>query len=132
MFAAPRLYLALADDGLFPRRLSTPHPALGTPVAAIAVQAALGSLLVILGTFGEIVAYFVFATVAFIALSVAALWVLPKEVARVPFARLGGAIFVALAVLLLVLLLLGRPVPALSGVGVVALGALAYQLVARR
>ncbi len=129
MFAAPRLYLALADDRLFPRRLGTPHPSLGTPVAAIAVQAALGSLLVILGTFGEIVAYFIFATVAFIVLSVASLWVLPKESPRVPFARLGGAVFVALATLLLIVLLLGRPVPSLSGVAVVALGALVYETV---
>lgn len=44
-----------------------------------------------------------------------------------PFARLGGAVFVALGGLLLVVLLLGRPVPALSGVAVVALGALVYE-----
>ncbi len=132
MFAAPRLYIALADDGLFPRRLGTPHPSLGTPVAAIAVQAALGSLLVILGTFGEIVAYFMFATVAFIALSVAALWILPGKAPTVPFSRPGSALFVALATLLLVVLLLGRPVPSLSGVGVVALGAVIYETVKRR
>ncbi|HEY7817453.1 MAG TPA: amino acid permease [Vicinamibacteria bacterium] len=125
MFAAPRLYLALADDGLFPRRL-------GTRAAATFVQAALGSLLVILGTFGEIVAYFIFATVFFITLSVAALWVLPKEDPRVPFARLGGGIFVALAAVLLIVLLLGRPVPSLAGVAVVALGAVVYESVKRR
>ncbi len=127
LLAAPRLYLALAEDGLFPRRLAQRHPSLGTPVRAVALQAALASLLVTLGTFGEIVAYFIFATVAFIALSVAALWVLPEEPPRVPFARLGGAVFVALAGVLLVVLLLGRPVPALSGVAVVALGALVYE-----
>jgi APA family basic amino acid/polyamine antiporter len=129
MLAAPRLYLALADDGLFPRRLAERHPVLGTPVRAIALQASLGAVLVMLGTFGEIIAYFIFATVVFIALSVAALWVLPKETPRVPFARLGGATFLALAVLLLVVLLLGRPVPALSGVAVVAFGALVYEAV---
>jgi hypothetical protein len=36
-------------------------------------------------------------------------------------------VFVALAAVLLVVLLLGRPVPALSGVAVVALGALVYE-----
>ena len=132
MLAAPRLYLALAEDGLFPRSLARRHPSLGTPVRAIALQAGLASLLVTLGTFGEIVAYFIFATVGFIALSVAALWILPRKDLRVPFARFGGAVFVALAAVLLVVLLLGRPVPALSGVAVVALGALFYRTVGRR
>ncbi len=131
MLAAPRLYLALAEDGLFPRSLARLHPSLGTPVRAIALQAGLASLLVTLGTFGEIVAYFIFATVGFIALSVAALWLLPAESPRVPFARLGGAVFVALAAVLLVVLLLGRPVPALSGVAMVALGALVYRTLER-
>ncbi len=85
-----------------------------------------------LGTFGEIVAYFIFATVAFIALSVAALWFLPEEPPRVPFAKLGGSVFIALASVLLVVLLLGRPMPALSGVAVVAFGALVYRAVEKR
>ncbi|MGH9388593.1 MAG: APC family permease, partial [Vicinamibacteria bacterium] len=132
LLAAPRLYLALAEDGLFPRRLARRHPSLGTPVLAIALQAVLASLLVIVGTFGEIVVYFMFATVAFIALSVAALWFVPERTAGVPLARLGGAVFVALAAVLLVVLLLGRPVPALSGVAVVALGAVVYRTLERR
>jgi APA family basic amino acid/polyamine antiporter len=132
MFAAPRLYVALADDGLFPRRLAAPHASLGTPVAAIAVQAGLGTLLVILGTFGEIVAYFIFATVGFIALSVAALWMLPSRAPRVPFAKAGGAVFLALATLLLVVLLLGRPLPSLAGVVVIALGAVVQRAVKKR
>jgi APA family basic amino acid/polyamine antiporter len=132
LLAAPRIYVALAEDRLFPRSLARRHPTLGTPVASIALQAVLASLLVTLGTFGEIVAYFIFATVAFIALSVVALWLLPDEPPRVPFAKLGGAVFVALASVLLVVLLLGRPVPALSGVAVVAFGALVYRAVEKR
>ncbi len=131
MLAAPRLYLALAEDGLFPRWLAHLQPRLQTPARAIALQAGLASLLVTVGTFGEIVAYFIFATVLFIVLSVTALWVLPKESQRVPYSRLGGAIFVLLAGVLLAVLLLGRPVPALSGVAVVLLGAVAYRAVQR-
>lgn len=129
LLAAPRLYLALAADGLFPRALARLHPTLQTPVRAIAIQAALAILLVTLGTFGEIVAYFIFATVLFIVLSVVALWILPAEKPRVPFARLGGAVFVVLAGVLLAVLLLGRPVPALSGLAIVGLGAIVYEFV---
>lgn len=132
LLAAPRLYLALAEDGLFPRALARRHPSLGTPVRAIVLQAALACLLVVVGTFGEIVVYFMFVTVAFITLSVAALWRLPPESPRVPYSKLGGAVFVALAIVLLAVLLLGRPVPALTGVAVVVLGALVYEKVKKR
>jgi APA family basic amino acid/polyamine antiporter len=132
LLAAPRLYLALAEDGLFPRALAVRHRTLGTPVRAIGVQGALAILLVTVGSFGEILVYFMFATVAFIAASVGALWVLPAPepaLSRFPFARAGGAVFLALAGVLLVVLLLGRPIPALSGAAVVALGALVYEVV---
>jgi APA family basic amino acid/polyamine antiporter len=135
MLAAPRLYVAMAADGLFPRRLGRRHPRLGTPLGAIAVQAALASLLVAVGTFGQIVTYFLFATVAFIALSVAALFVLPPPppgAFRAPARRLGAATFVTLAAVLLVLLLVGQPVSAGLGAAVVALGVPAYGLLQRR
>jgi APA family basic amino acid/polyamine antiporter len=132
LLAAPRLYLALAEDGLFPRALARRHPTLGTPVRAIAFQGALACLLVVVGTFGEIVVYFMFVTVAFITLSVAALWRLPQDIPRVPYSKLGGAVFVALAIVLLVVLLLGRPVPALTGLAVVVMGAVVYEVVKKR
>jgi APA family basic amino acid/polyamine antiporter len=135
MLAAPRLYVAMAGDGLFPRRLGRLHPRLGTPLGAIAVQATLACLLVAVGTFGQIVTYFMFATVAFITLSVAALFVLPPPPAgtfRAPARRLAAATFVTLATVLLALLLLGRPVSAGLGAAVVLLGVPVYGLLQRR
>lgn len=134
MLASPRVYVALARDGLFPRRLARLHPRFGTPAAAIALQAALASLLVAVGTFSEIVAYFVFVTVAFIAASVAGLYRLPASPAgfRTPLRRLTPAVFVALSVLLLALLLAGKPMQALLGVAVVSLGAPVYAGLRRR
>ncbi len=59
----PRLYYAMSRDGLFPASLGQLHPTRGTPVRAIALQAVLGSVLVALGSFDAIVAYFIFVTV---------------------------------------------------------------------
>ena len=128
MLASPRLYVALARDGLFPVRIARLHPRFGTPAAAVGVQAALAVLLVALGTFADIVAYFVFVTVAFIAASVAGLYRLPAATHgfRTPLRRLTPAVFVGLSVLLLALLLAGKPAQALLGVGVVSLGAPVY------
>ncbi|HET9314095.1 MAG TPA: amino acid permease, partial [Vicinamibacteria bacterium] len=122
MLSAPRVYLALASDGLFPTGLARLHPRLGTPVAAIALQAALACLLIVVGTFSDIVAYFIFVTVAFIGASVAGLYRLapPESGYRTPMRLVTPAVFVGLSALLLVMLLAGRPVQALSGLAVVA------------
>jgi APA family basic amino acid/polyamine antiporter len=134
MLGSPRLYVALAHDGLFPARFGRLHPRLGTPATAIALQAALATVLVLVGTFSEIVAYFVFVTVAFIAASVASLYRLPPaaEGFRTPLRSLTPAVFVGLSVLLLALLAAGRPKQAFLGVAVVALGAPFYVLLRRR
>src|SRR5262245_4489255 len=134
MLGSPRLYVALGRDGLFPARFARLHPRLGTPATAIALQAALAIVLVLIGTFSEIVAYFVFVTVAFIAASVAALYRLPPaaEGFRTPLRSVTPAVFVFLSVLLLGLLAAGRPKQAFLGVVVVALGAPFYLVLRRR
>jgi APA family basic amino acid/polyamine antiporter len=128
MLQSPRLCVALAQNGLLPRRLARLHPRLGTPVTAIVLQAALAILLVTAGTFADIVAYFIFVTVAFIAASVAGLYRLPpaNEGFSTPLRRVTPALFLGLCALLLALLLVGKPVQALLGVFVVALGAPVY------
>jgi APA family basic amino acid/polyamine antiporter len=134
MLGSPRLYVALGRDGLFPARLARLHPRLGTPATAIALQAGLAIVLVLVGTFSEIVAYFVFVTVAFIAASVAGLYRLPPAALgfRTPLRSVTPAVFVGLSVVLLALLLAGRPRQALLGLGVVALGAPVYLGLRRR
>lgn len=131
MLAVPRLYLALARDGLFPRRLGWIHPRFGTPVAAIGVQVLFACLLVALGTFADIVAFFVFATILFIALSVAGLYRLgspPEGTFRTPWRAATPAVFVGLCAGVLLLLLAGRPLQSLLGLAVVTLGIPVYHL----
>ena len=62
-----------------PLRAAAVHPRFGTPARAIATQALLASVLVALGTFDTIVAYFVFITVVFIAVTVGAVFVLRRR-----------------------------------------------------
>src|SRR6266511_4451041 len=75
LMALPRAYFAMARDGLFFKAVAAVHPRFGTPARAIALQAALASLLVLLGNFGQIVSYFIFITVLFVGLTVAAVFV---------------------------------------------------------
>jgi APA family basic amino acid/polyamine antiporter len=132
----PRLYYAMGRDGLFPPALGALHPRFGTPARAIGLQATLAGVLVLIGTFEDIIAYFIFITVAFIALSVAGLYRLRRRGAsggyRTPGYPVTPAVFVGLAALLLVLLASARPRHALAGAAIVALGVPAHALVARR
>jgi APA family basic amino acid/polyamine antiporter len=139
IMSAPRVYFAMARDHMFFPAVAKLHPRFGTPALAIALQATLAVLLVLLGTFNQIVAYFIFVIVVFVALSVAALLVLRRRTTGAP----GGAyrttgypatpiIFLLLIALLLVLLASNNPRQVALGVGVVVLGLPVYYLFFRR
>ena len=135
MTMAPRVYYAMARDGAAPEWAGRVDERTGAPVRAILLQAALAALLVALGTFDEIVAYFVFATVAFLGLTVVGLIRLRRrspDRATTLFGHLASAFFLACIGLVLFLLAMGRPLQAALGVFVVSLGWPAYRLFVRR
>jgi APA family basic amino acid/polyamine antiporter len=125
--SAPRVYFAMARDGLFVRSVATLHPRYETPAYAIALQAVLASILVTVGSFNEIMSYFVFVVIVFIALTVIALFKLRRNGAHnvgylTPGYPLTPAIFLALLLVMLVLIGGDKPKQALLGVAVVSLG----------
>jgi basic amino acid/polyamine antiporter, APA family len=129
LMLAPRVYFAMARDGLFPAAAAAVHPRFGTPARAIGAQALLASVLVLFGTFDSIVAYFIFVTVAFIALTVAAVFVLHRRDAgwRAPGHPWPALIFLGMVGALLVLLVISNPLQAALGVAVVAIGIPVYR-----
>jgi basic amino acid/polyamine antiporter, APA family len=137
LMAAPRVYYAMARDGLFPRALATINPRTGTPARATAIQAGLASLLAASGTFEQILDYFMFPTVAFLALTAAGVYFAGAVPAGNPGARVPGhpitpLIFLVPTALLMVLLVVGNHLGALLGAGVVLLGIPVYHLVFAR
>ena len=137
MMAAPRVYYAMARDGLFLPGFAVLHPRFGTPARGIAVQAALGMVLVLSGTFDEILAYFIFVAVVFLALTIVGLLVLRSRsplfgVYRTPGYPVTPLLFLVPTLGLLVLLALGNPVRVFIGVAIVILGVPFYYLKFRR
>lgn len=128
MLASPRVYFAMARDGLFVPALAALHPRFGTPARAIAVQAVMASLLVASGSFEQVLAYFIFATVAFLALTVAAVYRLRPGTPEtsLPGYPITPLAFLVPALGLLVLLAMDNPARALLGLGIVALGIPVY------
>ena len=136
LMALPRVYYAMARDGVFLKSVAVVHPRFGTPARAIAIQAALASILVALGTFNQIIAYFVFVTVLFVGLTVAGLFRIRRRSPDGPYRTWGypltPALFLVLVALLLLLLGGHNPLQAALGVGIVGLGAPVYLLLYRR
>ena len=133
---APRVYVAMSDDGLFPQVLGSLNTTTRTPVPATALTAVLASLLVLAGNFQQIVSFFICTSLGFIALAAAALFVVKR---RTPDRRVGvpgypwtSALFVVLIIAVIALVALNRPWPAGAGFLLILLGLPAHSLFVSR
>jgi len=132
VLTGPRIYYAMARDGLFFRRAGEVDPRYRTPGKSIALQALWSSALVLSGTFEQLLTYVMFAIVLFSTLMVGAVIVLRKSWPDVPRAyRTWGSpvtplLFIVANVWILGNTLVQRPLESLSGLGIVALGVPAY------
>jgi APA family basic amino acid/polyamine antiporter len=137
IMSAPRVYFAMARDGLFFPAAAAIHPRFGTPARCIGLQAVLASVLVLSGTFEEIVSYFFFIVLVFIGLTVIGLFLLRRRDTRMlqystpgyPFTPI---VFLVLLLVMLFLLAAGQPKQSFLGVGVVLIGVPVYYLLFRR
>ena len=79
MLAAPRVFVAMADDRLFFRTVAKVHPSYGTPYVAIGLAAALGILFVLTRTFEQLADTFVLSIWPFYGLAIAGLYRLRRR-----------------------------------------------------
>ena len=78
MLANPRVFFAMAEDGLFFKSMAAVHPKFKTPVNAIVLAALLGVGFVLLRRFEDLADAFVTAILPFYVLGVAAIFVLRR------------------------------------------------------
>ena len=137
IMSAPRVYFAMARDGLFFPAAAAVHPRFHTPARSIAIQAILASILVLSGTFEEIISYFFFVVLVFIGLTVFGLFLLRRR-QRVsleystpgyPFTPI---VFLLLLCVMLFLLGVGQPKQSFLGLVVVLLGVPVYYAIFKR
>ena len=135
--AGPRIYYAMARDGVFFPAAARVHPRFGTPAVAIAAQTAWSCLLVLSGTFEQLLTYTGFAIVLFSAVAVCALFVLRWKTpeAHRPFRAWGypiaPAIFALASFAIVVNAIRGAPGPSAIGLLVMAGGIPLYWLMRR-
>jgi APA family basic amino acid/polyamine antiporter len=132
VLTTPRMYYAMARDGLFFERLASVHPRFGTPAFAIGALTVWAAALAASGTFSQLLTYAVFTGWIFYALGALAVMMLrrsePNAVRpfRVPGYPVTPLLFVVAAALLVINTIVTQPGISSIGLGFVALGAPAY------
>jgi APA family basic amino acid/polyamine antiporter len=131
ILSGPRLYWAMARDGLFFRDAGRLNRA-GVPARGLAIQGLWASLLTLSGTFSDLLDYVIFAAMLFYLLSVLGVFVLRRtrpEAPR-PYRALGypvvPALYIVSAAAMMAILLVWKPLYTWPGLGIVALGAPVY------
>jgi APA family basic amino acid/polyamine antiporter len=131
---APRLFYAMAKDGVFFARLADVHATYRTPAFAIVASGVWAALLAASGTFEQLLTYVVFAGWVFYALgALAVFWYrryrsdLPRPF-RVPGYPVTPILFVLSAAAIVGNTLVEQPGSALIGLGIVFLGVPAFLL----
>ncbi len=122
----PRVYFAMARDGYFFRFAAYVHPKSQVPSWSIVLQGLLGIIMVLSGTFDQILTFMGFALGIFPLLAVAALFRMKSPVHVAPL------VYLVLSACILVLAFLERPVESSIALGTVAVGIPFYMLFARR
>jgi APA family basic amino acid/polyamine antiporter len=112
---------------VFPARLAQFNERRGASPALTSIQVSLACLLILLGSFDQILGYFVPVTVFFLALSAAAILRLPRPppgdvVFRAPLHPLPILLFLLLIGSIVALFVIGQPTQTLLGAAVAAAG----------
>jgi len=136
---APRIYFAMANDGVFFKRVSEVHPRFHTPVFSIVIQSAWAITLIFLwGTYEKLISYVVFADWIFFALAALSIFVFRRRNPQVvrPYKTLGypftPLLFILLASLFVVYTLIEKPVESGAGLLFLGLGVPVYYFWKRR
>jgi APA family basic amino acid/polyamine antiporter len=137
-FVGPRVYYAMARDGLFVPAAARVHPRYRTPAVAIAAQSIWSGLLVLSGSASALTRYTGFAVILFSGIAVAALFVLRRREpsAPRPFRATGypvaPAVFMMASLAIVFNAVYRDPATVLRGVGAIALGVPLYVWLTRR
>jgi APA family basic amino acid/polyamine antiporter len=127
--SAPRIYFAMAEDGLFFRPLARVHPQFHTPVVAVVIQSLWAIVLILAwGTFEQVITYVTFTDWIFFTAAACLVFVFrrrqpdrerPYRTALYPLTPL---VFVVVSALFILNTLIERPAQAAWSLGLLASG----------
>ena len=130
----PRVYYAMARDGVFFKPVARIHPRFQVPANSIIFQCIIAVILTLSGTFDQILTYMGFALGIFPILTVAGVMVLRRNnpsAPRMPGYPYTQIFYILTGICILVLSFLERPVESSIAMATVAVGIPAYYLFKR-
>jgi APA family basic amino acid/polyamine antiporter len=132
VLAGPRVYYAMAKDGLFFRKAGELHPTYRTPVFGLVAQAVWAMVLCLSGTYGNLLDYVIFAALLFYFFTTLTLFRMrqtkpdmPRPVKAFGYPVL-PALYLVATLGLMVILLFKKPLYTWPGLIIVALGIPVY------
>lgn len=136
ILVSPRVYQAMARHGTALSALARLHPRYRTPVAALLIQGVWSAVLVLTGTYGELLDYAAFGDWLFFALVASTLFVFRRRdgaapAFRTPFFPWSVLLFIAAAMYAMVGTVAANPRNALFGALLILTGIPVYFLVRR-
>ncbi len=130
MLTAPRVYFAMAKDGLFFNLVGLVHPRTRAPIVAIALQGLLAIVIALLGTYERILNYVVSVDTIFFGLTACCIFVFrkrePAGVNRVPGHPVTTILFIAVCWLVVINTVYRYPENTLIGIAIMLAGIPAY------
>ena len=137
--SAPRIYYAMAKDGLFFKKLAEVHPRFRTPVNAILLQSTWAIVLLLFwGTFEDVITYVVFTDWIFFGLTAAGIFVFRNKRSEIvrPYKTHGypltPIIFISITVFFIVNTLIEKPLHAWAGLVFMVIGTFLFFYFKRR
>jgi basic amino acid/polyamine antiporter, APA family len=130
--SAPRIYYAMAEDGVFFKKTAFVHPKYHTPTFSIIFQSAWVIVLLLSGNFLQLITYAIFADWIFFALTAASVFVFRRKMrdAERPYKTLGypytTIFFVLVASWFVVNTLITAPLQSFAGLAFISLGIPVY------
>lgn len=127
IMAGPRVYYAMAKDGLFFKKVGKINKQ-GVPGFAIIVQGVWAVLLCMSGTYGNLLDYVIFAVLLFFSITILAIFILRVKRPDLPrpYKAFGypviPAFYILVTVFIMVILLIYKPNYTFPGLGIVLLG----------
>jgi APA family basic amino acid/polyamine antiporter len=134
ILTGPRLYYAMASDGLFFDRAARLHPRYQTPIFALWFQAAVSLVLLTTNTYDQLLSYVVFADWLFFGLTAGALIIVrrrdpsPDGVSHVPGHPWTTLTFVAIAAGVVANSFVAYPMQSLIGSAILGVAASVFLL----
>jgi APA family basic amino acid/polyamine antiporter len=132
MLTAPRVYYAMAEDGLFFKAIASVHPKTRVPVVAIAMQGIVAILIAVTGTYEQILSYVVSVDFIFFGLTGLALFVFRRRLKdaapsfRTPGHPFTTAIFTLACWIVVAGTVVRSPINSAIGFGILFAGLPAY------